>query len=289
MLLNMSSKTPLADAIKREVFEHRRNYAIVITGKVQSRKSTIACQLAREIQPDFDINTQLAIISPKNFLKVLQLENLKRGDVLILDEFGVGMNHRQWFSFLNKAINYLMMTHGFRGIVLIVTVPYEDYVDSDARKLFDMLIETKKKNDNERYATVVVNELQYNQKLGKMYYKLPRGIFPDGIVRRIDAIKISYPPEEFMEKYFKIANESKLLLGSELTAQSEQLEREKVQKEFSLEHYVNEVLKNHEKFTKIFHGRKIIALEKIMNEFIGIGNRRALQIKTAVEEKLGFK
>ena len=281
----MMSKTPLADGIRNEVFERRRNYAIAITGKVQMRKSTTAIKLAYEIQPDFDIEKQMAIISPKNFLKVLHLEDLKRGDVIVLDEFGIGMNHRQWFTFLNRAINYIMMTHGSRGIILIVTVPYMDYVDSDSQKLFDMIIEVKKKNDQERYATVVVKELQYNQTIKKMYQKLPRGRYPGGIVKRIDAIRIYYPPEDILDLYFKKSEEGKKILREELMAQSEQIERQKISREFSLDFFVNEVRKNIDKYTRIWRGKKIIPVEKLMNDF-NIGQVRAAQIKEALEGEL---
>jgi len=287
MFVDLKSKTPLADYIKKQCFNEKRNYYVMITGKTQTRKSTSGVKLAYEIQSDWDIHTQMACIKTKEMIKAMRLEGLKRGDALLLDEFGVGMGHRRWREFLVNAMNYLMMTHGFKGIVVIVTVPYESYIDSDCKKLFDMLIEVIKKHDGKRYVEVNVEEMQYNQKLKRIYYHRLRGIDDNGRIQKLDSFAIKYPSKDILEVYFELSESKKEELGGELKAQAEEIERDKISKAFSLEYYVDLVSKNPEKFMKEWHGRKFIAIEKIMNEFIGIGNRRALQIKTAVEEKLG--
>jgi hypothetical protein len=287
LLLDMTSRTPLADAIKKEVFEQKRNYSIIITGKPQMRKSTVGLALSLEINPNFSFEEDFAIIKTKQYLDILDKPS-KRGDVKLLDEFGVGLNHRQWYTFLNNAMISVMETHGHEGKIVIVTVPYEDYVDKDALKLFDMRIEVLNKNDRKRYAICKVEELQYNQKTKTLYAKFPRGRYPDGTIKRLEVFYIGYPTQEMLNKYFEISGKEKMLLKADLRSEAVAIEKEKIKKIFNPETYVEQILQNPDKFVKTIWGRKYVSREIIMNEFLGIGDTRARQIKRMAEERLGI-
>lgn len=279
-LLNMESRTPLANAIKNVVFEEMRNFSIIITGKPQMRKSTTALRLAIDINPKFDFERDFAILKTKEYLNVLNLSG-PRGTVKILDEFGVGMNHREWHDFLNQAMSFVMQTHGHEGLVLIVTSPYEDYVDVDARKLFDMVIEMVKKNEKEKYALGKVQLVQYNQKLKKVYYRFPRGRFPNGIVKRIPYFKFKFPSDDVMYVYFEKSGPEKERLKQELTKKAEV--REKKQEAFLPEKYV-EMLENMPGIWRERGGKKYIPVEMIMAK-TGLGLVKAKMIKLLIEEK----
>lgn len=288
MMLDMTKKSPLAEGIKAEIFNRRRNYAIIITGKTQTRKSTVAIKLARDIQGSkFDLERQLASLKPENYLKVLNLDGLKRGSVLVLDEFGVGMDHRSWYTFLNKALNYVMQTHGFRGWTIIVTTPYAKYVDSDARMLFDMMITTLKKNDKKGFVYCKVEELQYNQKLDTMYYKYPRGRFPDGSVKRLDAFRIKYPPKEVMDSYFKTSDADKKTLAQDMETQVKKIQKEQTKGLFDPKIYAEQVVdsikRGETEFVKEWHGRVYIPLQALKIKF-GFGDERSREIKYMAEK-----
>lgn len=286
MLLKMTSKHPLADAIKSVIFREHRNYSIIITGKPQKRKSTIAVTLAFEINPDFKWDIDFAIIKGSEFLRILRDPAKKRGEVKVCDEFGQGMSHHKWYTFLNNAMVGVMETHGHEGRVVIVTVPYEDYVDKDALKLFDMRITVLGKNDNKRYAICKVEELEYNDKTKTLYSKFPRGKYPDGTVKRIEQFRISYPIKEILTKYFEISNPAKLTLKDDLYGQSIQIERDRIKHTFNPETYVAQIIATPDKFIKTIWGRKYVSRESIMNEFLGVGDTRARQIKNMAEERL---
>jgi len=237
------------------------------------------------INPRFNIDKDMAIIKTKKYLEILDMKS-KRGVVKVLDEFGVGMNHRAWYSFLNQSMSYVMQTHGHEGKVIIVTSPYDDYVDKDARKLFDMIVEMLKKNDKKRYATARIAEMQYNQKMKKIYYKYPRGRFENGVVKRVNAFKIKYPPKDIMERYFKTQSEIKLSLKSELAKEAVSIEVKKTVGKFRPEDYIEKIRAEPEKFVKELFGRRYINREYVMNEFYGIGDTRARQIKALAEKVL---
>jgi len=284
LVVDFSKPHPLADAIKKQMFRERRNYAIIITGKTQTRKSTIAIQLAREIQPSFDMSKQLACVKPENYLEVLTLDNLKRGSVLVLDEFGVGMNHRNWYSFLNKALNYVLQTHGFRGWCVIVTVPYAKYVDSDTKLLFDMLITTVKKNDRKRYVWCKIFELQYNERKGDIYtHSLRR----KGDYAKIVRWKIKYPPKHVMNHYFSMSNEDKEELSEDMYREVRKIQKYKdAQAPFDVEGTAKKIKESvdrgENKYIKEWGGRIFVSLSAVRTEF-GLGQSRAKEVKNKAE------
>lgn len=289
IILDPNSKTPLADAIKKVVFNERRNYNILIVGKTQMRKSTTAVKLATEISDRFDVRKHCAVIFADDFMRILTEEKLKRGDVVIADDFGVGLNHRKWYSSLNEALNLTLQTHGYRGLVVIVTTPYEKYIDSDVRLLFDMIITIMKKSDQQRWALAKVECLDH-VKIGdkiRTYCKYPRVAMPNGKVVRVERIRIRYPPEEILREYFKHANEAKMRLQKVLAANV--LESSKDQKKggVDIKPLVAEVLKDPDRFIAYYGERKLIDVFTVMNEF-NVSEKLARRIKAAAEKELGI-
>lgn len=292
MLLDMTSKRPLTDAIRRTVLNKKVNLSIIITSasefKTQMRKSTTGLALSYGIQPEFNFEKQFACIDTEWFLEVLGRKNLKRGSVLFLDEFGVGMDHYSWRDFLVRSVHKTMETYGHEGRILIVTVPVKSYVDKDSLKLFNIHIEILRKNDRKRYAVVRVKIINYNDKLDKIYERYPRGKFPDGRIRPIAEFRIKYPDKEKMKKYFDIAKKAKVGLKDGLKERTVEIRMKKLKSLFNPEDYVDVILKNPQKFVVDFRGYKIIKETKIMNEFLEIGGRRAKQLKDLAEERLGI-
>jgi len=284
MLLDANSKTPLADAIKKEVMTGRRNYNILIVGKTQMRKSTISLTLAREISENFDLERHCAVIYAQKLMDILKNEKFNRGDVVIADDFGIGLNHRKWYTVLNQSLNMVLQTHGFKGIVFILTTPYEKYIDSDTKLLFDMLITVLKKNDKERWAEVKVEELQHTrvgEKI-KTYSHFPRTNI-NGRIARVERIRIKYPDNEILKKYFEYANAEKTRLQADVTSDIKEQEQKK--KRINIDYYVEIIEKNKDKFFKIWGSRKFIDLNVVMNEF-DVGRMNAARIKAAAEKKL---
>ncbi len=279
-------KNALADAIKNEVFRERRNYAVIVTGLTQTRKSTIALGLAYAIDPEFQMETQLGMIQSETCLKVLN-QALDRGSVILLDEFEVGAYHRQWYSFLNRALNFIMATHGHKGCVVIVTTPHFDYIDSDTQKLFDMIIKVVKKSDNTKSVIAEVKTQEWNQEQKQFYYQKPRVQYPNKTIEVADFLRLHYASQDVLDRYFTIANSSKIQLANELRAHNTKIKADELKRGvFSPDGYVEKIVKEPEKFIKEYRGRKYVSVDYILNSFRGIGGRRANQIKAEAERQL---
>lgn len=238
-----------------------------------------------ELDDKFDMEKDFAIIKTKEMIKTIS-EGSRRGTVKFLDEIGVGLNHRKWYSFFHMVMSYIMQTFGFEGKIIIVTVPYEDLVDKDILKFFNMKIKMVGKDENRKFATAKIWTLEYDEQTKIIYRKYPRGKYPDGSIKTLPFFRIRFPPDDVLDHYFSISNPEKKNLQYDLMAQSNQMEAEKVRQNFNPEYYLGEILKDPSKFVKEYNQRKYIPTEKIMNSFPGIGTKRANQIKIMAEEKI---
>jgi len=69
-------------------------------------------------------------------------KQLKRGACIHYEEGGVTLNNKLWQNKFVKAISYVLQTFRYRGIILIFTLPYIDFLDMNTRKMLDASWET---------------------------------------------------------------------------------------------------------------------------------------------------
>ena len=231
----------------------------------------------------------MAIIEGTKLHEVLTLPH-KRGDVILADDLGIGLNHRQWFSLLNKILTQTMQTQGFKGLVLIVTTPYESYIDKDARLLFNMEMTTVAKNDDQRWVKMRVEELQHieNRRHEMQTFKtLLRMRYPDGSVKRVMNVKIHYPEQGFLDKYFDLAKIAKGKLEDDLKAEIRTDQAKRNKEVFTIEKFVKEIREHPEKFMKKWQGRDLLDLQVIEHTF-QLSIAKAVRVKHIAEREMGI-
>jgi len=120
------------------------NFVIVMTGRTRSGKSFSSLRMCEKIDPNFTIDN--VVFSAREFMDLLKSGKLKEGSIILWDEVGTGksMSSREWYSILNKSINYVLQTWGYKSIGLIMTVPDFSFIDSQTRKLCNAHIQTMK-------------------------------------------------------------------------------------------------------------------------------------------------
>ena len=294
MLLNLEKPKPLARAILRVVQRDMRNYFILISGKTQSRKSTLSIKLAMDIQPDWDMTKQMAVLSGKDYIDALMNPALKRGDVVVLDEIQSGLGHREWFSFINKALNSIVQTHGYRGLIVLVTTPYAKYVDSDTKALFDMWIKTLDKNDGERWVKAKVYTLEQREYINDREKKINiltiRPVNMHNPQQIIDAIRFKYPPEAILQYYYEWSARMTSGMTASLSAAAGRIDKKSKDVDFDAASEAEKIIAKIEAgdrhFVKRQGRRTYVNINAIRNE-LKIGMGRARDVKEAVETKLG--
>jgi len=289
--------------ILRVVKHSMRNYMILITGNPQSRKSTMAIRLAHDIQPDWDMTKQMAILKGEDYITALMNIDLHRGDVVVLDEIQSGLGHREWFSFINKALNLIMQTHGYRGLVVIVTTPFAKYVDSDTKALFNMWIKMNDAKPDIRadacmeFVTYTLEQQEFINDRDKKVNILtirPVDLHTQKVIR---SMILRWPPDEVMQTYYAWANGMKAELTAGLSSEARRITDKETRAMFDGEAEADKLIARLEAGERGFikqvggagqGGRAYVNVNAIRNE-LKVGMARARDVKLALETKLGAR
>lgn len=118
----------------------------------------------------------------------------------MLDEAGVAAGARNWQSTFNKTMSHVAQTFRHQNYIVNFTVPDLSMVDVHLRKLMHYLIETHSIDYDRKISTVKIKRIQYNKKLGKIYYKcIPTCL--DGDYKKLTLLKLKMPRPKTIEKY----------------------------------------------------------------------------------------
>ena len=157
--------------VQRRLKASNKNWLAIVCGATGSGKSYAALRLAEMIDPTFDV--ERVVFSAEEFMKLLN-NDIKKGQMIIWDEAGVGIPAREWYSISNKAINYVFQVFRHMNVGVILTTPSFDYIDSQTRKLFHNYIETVGIDTSTNEVMTKFMNVTFNPRFGKEYFQYPR-------------------------------------------------------------------------------------------------------------------
>lgn len=187
-----------------------RNLLIIVCGATGTGKSYSALTVAKLIDPSFKPSERV-VFRIEEFMNILQSGRLKRGNVIIWDEAGVGIPSREWYSISNKAINYVLQTFRHLNLCVIFTTPSFNYIDSQTRVLFHVYMECLKINFEKKTVITKVMENQFNPAMGKEYRKY---FWCDG--EKKERINIGKPSKDMIDEYEVLKTEFSQRLRDEV-------------------------------------------------------------------------
>ena len=179
--------------------EDNKNFLCSITGQTGSGKSYSALRLAEVLDPNFSLD-QVAF-NPREFMKILQSGHLKSGSVVVFDEAGVGMSHREWQSVGNRLINFVLQTFRHKNYIVLFTTPHMGFIDASSRKLFHCHMETVGINKKDKVCRLKPLLLQINQRKGDVYFKYLRVLIPSQGVVPLKRISVPLPSPALRKEY----------------------------------------------------------------------------------------
>lgn len=126
------------------LINHNQDTMTAKCGRKGSGKSLSTVIEGQRIRGEeyFDVRKHIAYFDPYQFLKVTR--RAKKGDFIIFDDAGVGLDSREWAKKSNIIITKLMQTMRTKNLNVVFTVPDFGFVDIRARKLFDYFVHMKK-------------------------------------------------------------------------------------------------------------------------------------------------
>ncbi len=233
--MRMLQKNPrLIRRWRYRIVRRNKNLLIIICGQTGSGKSFCALTIAKMINPSFNVRIHV-VFTIEQFMELLNSGQLKKGDVVVWDEAGVGIPAREWYTLSNKAINYVLQTFRHLNLCIIFTVPSFDYIDKQTRLLFHVYIETVRIDYEEQVVIVKIFENTFNPRMGKVYRKYYwfRG-------RKHIRFRIGKPTKEMVIVYEQMKLEFSVELRREVEADVKSVKQKILKKNMTDEMMIEE-------------------------------------------------
>lgn len=271
---NLKDK-PILQRVSNRIHHRDLDYIGIITGERGKGKSYSAIKISELIDKTFNPNR--IFFKPIDLIdQIFELYNnnkLKRGMFWVLDEGGVSWGSRTWYEESNLYMNYMAQTFRKLGQGVIITLPYLNLLDVQARRQRNAWMQMEKKGKiryfrSTRSPTVVRDKEK--RKSGGKYDVYCR----DNNGNKIKTFKIGLPKMD-MSKYEK--KKDKFLfdvLGRDI--KSSEVDEQKI-----LDLFVEKAWEDKEKFIVKSHIDKSI----IKFEF-GLKGEAASYVKAKLTQKL---
>ncbi len=185
----------LLNKIRSRVCDRRnnKNYIGVICGETGSGKSFAAMSMLEKIDPTFNIDR--VNFYAESFINSIS-SGLKKGNSVLWDETGVGLSSKQWFTIVNKTINWVLQTFRRDNLIVMFTTPNLNYIDKDSRRLLHAYFEVSGISKSKKLCYIKPFEVSTNPKTGVTYYKYPK---VHG--NKIKRMAIDLPSKELVDQY----------------------------------------------------------------------------------------
>lgn len=264
--------------IKSRLHYQNKNWLSIICGETGSSKSYSAISFASMIS-----NRYFVIFNPLNFLKLITSKTLKRGDIIIFDEAGVGMSSRDWFSVQNKLLGSVLQTFRNLNVGVIFTTPNLSFIDIQARKLFHNYFETVNIDYKTKTAYLKVFEIQHNSRYDKTYFKHPK-FNTDSRYITMSHMAIPKPNPKQCAEYETLKTAYTERLNRKALESLEFVGKPKATGKFDIDKsIVNQILRNKKDFVTVYNKRKFIDHRSIQSKY-NLTESKAKIIKRVVED-----
>ena len=185
--------------LRNDLEARNLNKLVVKTGRPGTGKSYSALKMGEILKGDgFNVKKHVAYFSPAQFTRIIR--KAKKGDVVIFDEAGVGINAREWASASNMLITKILQTFRTKNLFVIFTVPDFGFVDIHARKVFHNFVSMKPINFKKNVAVGKWFDIINNDWTGKMS-RWTLKIDVNGRKQEVDKITYDKPKENTCEEY----------------------------------------------------------------------------------------
>lgn len=197
-------ENPFIDYIRRRI-KANKNCLIIIIGATGIGKTYAGLRICEVLDPDFNISR--IAFTGKDFIELADSPDLKPGSCIMLDEAGVSMDNRQWWSQHNRMINWLLQTFRHQRLVSIITVPQLNFIDKKSLALFHVVLEVINIDGSKRCSVVkpkiiIPRPSSLTDKNFMMYFPTIKD--SSGTIIKVSRLHVHLPTRELRKEYEKI-------------------------------------------------------------------------------------
>ena len=170
-----------------------------IVGREGTGKSYSALRIASGVDPEF--SAEDVFFKPERLLEAFDSDEYGRGNMIVLDEAGVGLGNRSWYDKEQILLNQTLQTVRDDNMGVIFTLPRLEELDSQTIGRLHAFIEMMDVYPNEGWALAKFKNISMTRDgAGKTYKKYPR-MRINGVKKRITRFGLTPPDEGLVEAY----------------------------------------------------------------------------------------
>jgi len=129
-------------------------------------------------------------------------KKLTRAELLVLEEAGINVGNKKFMCKINIAMNYVTQSFRSLNIIVLINVPFVNFIDKSVRMLQTAIFEIDNVDKSKGLTYVKPYFVQTNQWSGKMYKKWLRiKDVRTGKTIKIKRVCISRPSKELIDIY----------------------------------------------------------------------------------------
>lgn len=156
--------------VRKLINEEDMDYVLVVTGRERIGKSTLALQIAKMMDPKFQVD-QMVFDIPQLYNKVYQLE---KGQAVVIDEGATSFFSRESMRDDNIEGVKLLTVMGERNLFVILCVPSFFIIDKYIREhRVSALIKVVARGKFQFYSKQKLKQSYYNLKRNKYIWQSP--------------------------------------------------------------------------------------------------------------------
>jgi len=183
----------------RRMNVENQHFMAAIVGREGTGKSHSALTLSRLVDPDF--SAEDVYFDPQDLLRAFDSDEYGRGDMIVLDEAGVGLGNRSWYDKEQILLNQTLQTVRDDNMGVIFTLPRLEELDSQTIGRLHAFVEMMDVHPDEGWAETKWKNINLTRDgRGKEYKKYTR-LNVNGVRKRITRCAIAAPPADLVEAY----------------------------------------------------------------------------------------
>lgn len=201
-LRDLGERAPSRKVLKSQMWRRmnvrNEHFMGVIVGREGWGKSHSALTVAKAVDPSFTADD--VFFQPQDLLKAFDSDQYRAGDVVVLDEAGVGMGSRTWYEKEQVLLNQTLQTVRDDNMGVLFTLPRLSELDSMARGRLHAFVEIVDIQRDE-YALAKWKRVKpLRGERSNILYPYPE-VRDGGRMRRIERVRIDPPPSPLAEAY----------------------------------------------------------------------------------------
>jgi hypothetical protein len=211
----------------RRMNVENQHFMACIVGREGMGKSHSALSIAKAADPSFGAGD--VYFDPKGLLEAFESDEYGRGDMIVLDEAGVGLGSRSWYEKEQILLNQTLQTVRDDNMGVIFTLPRLSELDSQTRGRLHAFLEMTEVNKREGYAMAKWKNVDPARgDRDKIYYKYPE-LSMASQSWDVKEIKVGPPPAAVVEQYERRKDAFKQELYEDAIAAQDDSEAEELE------------------------------------------------------------